>query len=142
MVSLLESSDGFAVGSVRGWGNETRVRIGTSTGVSVGAFNFNAFGLGVDFFRYAGLPLDIVAGPTKVFVLVPNLDMRFYVGDNRLGAAIGTSLTGLRVANCALTGCFEVSLRVLTLDLWAVGDDKQASPAVTVGGSLSVGIKL
>ncbi len=143
MFSLLESSDGFVTGSIRGWGNETRVRFGKDWGFTLGTFNFNTFGGGMDFFRYRGIPLDALSGGLfKVYVLLPNLDVRVYGGSDRFAGVIGTSATGLRLANCAVTGCFEASLRVLTVDLWEATDFQQASFAVSLGGNVTVGIKL
>ncbi len=77
-----------------------------------------------------------------MFVLLPNLDIRGFISDSRAAFALGTSLSGLRVANCALTGCAEISLRLLTLDYWYAGNFHGASSAVSVGGGLSAGIKL
>jgi hypothetical protein len=143
MFSLLEGTDDFVVGSVRGFGDETRVRFGKDIGITIGTFNFNTFGGGVDFFRYAGIPIDALSGSMfKVFVLLPNLDARVYASGAKVGAAIGTAATGLRLANCALTGCFEMSLRVLSVDVWGVSDYNQVSAAVSIGGNLSVGMKL
>lgn len=94
-------------------------------------------------FRYRGIPLDALSGGLfKVYVLLPNLDVRVYGGSGRFAGVIGTSATGLRLANCAVTGCFEASLRVLTVNLWEATDFQQASFAVSLGGNVTVGIKL
>jgi hypothetical protein len=145
MFTVLEDTHAFVIGSIRGWGDETRVRFGKEVGVTLGTFNFNTGGIGLDAFQYVGVPLVREApggAPFGVFLLFPTLDVRGYVGPGRWGAAVGTSVTGLRFANCALTGCFEVGLRVLTIDLWGVGDFNQASFAVSLGGGLTAGIKL
>jgi hypothetical protein len=145
MFTVLEDTHAFVIGSIRGWGDETRVRFGKEVGLTLGTFNFNTGGVGLDAFQYEGLPLLSEApggAPFGIFLLFPTLDVRGYIGPGRWGAAVGTSVTGLRFANCALTGCFEVGLRALTIDFWGAGDFNQASFAVSLGGGLTAGIKL
>jgi hypothetical protein len=145
MFDVLADTHGFVFGSIRGWGDETRVRFGTDLGVTLGTFNFNTFGAGLDILRFQGIPIgprDPLRSAFRFYILLPNIDIRAYVGDRRFGVAAGTSLTGFRMANCALTGCFEMSMRVLTFDVWEAGDFNTSSIAMSLGGGLSVGIKL
>jgi hypothetical protein len=145
MLSVLEDTHSFLFGSVRGWGDETRLRIGKEVGLTVGTFNFDTLGGGFDAFEYSGVQLvrESPSGfPFSVFLLVPNFDVRAYAWTGRWGAAMGTSATGLRIANCALTGCFEVGIRLPTVDLWWTGDFNRASFSLSLGGGLTAGIKL
>lgn len=144
MVGLLEDTHGFVSGSIRGFGSETRLRLGRNHGVTVGTYNFNTFELGYDAFRYSGIHVYTQPRGARlsVFVLVPNLDTRIFFSGSRFAVAFGTSVTGVRVANCALTGCVEASLRLVTLDVWGAGDGNGVGLAVSVGAGLSAGIKL
>jgi hypothetical protein len=144
MFGVLEDVHSFAVGSVRGLGSETRVRFGNNNGITLGTYNFDSFEIGYDAFRYSGVEVFAQDSGLKLhgYVLVPNLDFRVFVGPNRLATAIGTSASGFRIANCALTGCFEASLRVLTVNAWYTGDFHNASFALSLGAGLSLGIKL
>ncbi|HWZ88607.1 MAG TPA: hypothetical protein VNW92_07150, partial [Polyangiaceae bacterium] len=78
----------------------------------------------------------------NVFLLIPNLDVRAFVSGSRAAMAIGTSVSGVRLAKCIDTRCVEVSLRLLTLDAWYAGDFHGASPAFSVGAGLSAGLKI
>jgi hypothetical protein len=59
-----------------------------------------------------------------------------------VGTVFGTSISGLRIANCSLTGCTEVSLRVLTADLWYDFNSPSQNFSVSLGAGASAGIKL
>jgi hypothetical protein len=145
MLGILEDTHGFVSGSIRGFGDETRLRIGANQGVTIGTYNFNTFEFGYDGFRYSGVKIyEPPSGGSglNVFLLVPNLDIRGFISASRAGLAIGTSVSGIRVAKCIQTRCLEASLRLLTLDSWFAGDFHKASPAFSVGGGLSLGVRL
>jgi hypothetical protein len=148
MVALIADTHDFVSGSIRGFGDETRIYVSpgdSSLGFLVGTFNFDTFGVGIDVGRYWGRLLSGKERPSDVnlYLLVPNIDARFYFGSDRMAAVAGTSVTGLRVATCALLSrCAELSLRVATLDFWYAGDNNQQRFAFSVGGSLTAGIKL
>jgi hypothetical protein len=145
MLSLLADGHGFTSGG--GFGAvETRLRFGKpSVGVTVGLFDFKVGELGVDFLRYMGFRVAAKSAsfPFDTYVLFPNIDVRGYFdGGSRVGTVFGTSLSGLRIANCSLTGCTEVSLRVLTADLWYDFNSPSQNFAVSLGAGASAGIKL
>jgi hypothetical protein len=144
MFSLLEDTHGFVSGSIRGFGDETRIRFGTDQGITLGTFNFNTFEFGYDAFRYRGIKVyeQPSGSHLNVYVLLPNLDIRGFISGSRLATAIGTSVSGIRVATCRVAGCGELSLRLLTLDSWYAGNYHGGSFAFSVGGGLSAGIKL
>jgi hypothetical protein len=144
MVALLADDHYFVYGSIRGFGEETRALISFGNiGITAGAFNVQAAELGVDLFRYQGLHVGKRgAFPFDTYILLPNLDVRGFIGPQRVAGAVGSGLSGIRLANCALTGCFEMSLRVLDVDLWYAGDLNKQSLAISLGGGLSAGIKL
>jgi hypothetical protein len=144
MFTLMEDTHGFVSGSIRGFGSETRVRFGTNHGITFGTFNFNTFEIGYDALRYGGLKIyeQSENKHLSVFLLLPNIDVRVFLSDKRFAGALGTSVSGIRVANCGLTGCAEISLRLLTLDAWVAGDKHDAGVAFSVGAGLSAGLKL
>ena len=145
MFSLMQDTHLFVDGSIRGFGSETRARFGGDFGFTIGTYNFNTLGAGIDAFQFRGIKLVSRAPeglPFDIYMLLPNLDVRAYGLAGRWGAAIGTSVSGIRIANCAITGCFEASLRLITVDLWGAGDFVNASAAVSIGGGLTAGIKL
>jgi hypothetical protein len=142
MFSLLE--DGHAFVSGGSFGSETRLRFGGGVvGLTVGGFNVEAGEVGLDLLRYLGVRVAARSAsfPFDVFVLFPNIDFRaYYAGDTHGGFVAGSSLTGVRLANCALTGCFEVSLRALTADAWYDIGENLFSMSLGAGGS--IGMKL
>jgi hypothetical protein len=146
MLTLLQDTHDFVVSPIRGWGDETRVRFGTDYGVTIGTFQFDTFELGFDAFRYRGIELvKRTPGnglPFSIYLLIPNLDARAFIGSQRFGVAVGTSATGVRLASCEFTGCIEASLRLPTIDFWEADDHHFSSFAVSVGGGISAGMKL
>ncbi len=148
MLNVLMDTHYFVSGSIRRFGDETRLRLGKDVGLTIGTFNFNALELGFDALRFGGI--KVYEQPAKanlsVFVLLPNLDFRVFFSSisnpSRVGVALGTSLSGIRIASCGLTGCAEVSLRLVTLDGWYAGNSHGAGLARSVGGGISAGIKL
>ena len=142
MLSILEDGHGFVSGG--GFGAETRLRFGKpAVGLTVGMFGLDAAEIGLDLLRYMGVRVATKSEslPFDVYVLLPDIDLRAYFdGGSRAGVVAGTSLSGVRIANCSLTGCAEISLRVLTADVWY--DFGSQSQSLSLGGGLSAGIKL
>jgi hypothetical protein len=118
---------------------EIRLRFGSPMiGVTVGVLAPNgSLGLGLDFFRYAGIPLGKPTGNVTWWLSPPTVEARVFVHPNvphQGMAAFGSSLLGVR----AVVGDVPIDIRFPRFDLWIgpFNDSMVAWGTMGVGGSV------